>query len=126
MADVTVKSPIHTSHQKYLRFEWNGTTFEFTCLSNGLSCCPRKFTKILKPLLAYLHRLGHVSVWHIDDLYLQDLTYDKCVINVADTLVLLDKAGFVVHHTKSTLILCQEIIVRICNQFCHNDSETNS
>ena len=88
-----------------------GTTFEFTCLPNGLSCCPRKFTKILKPLLAYLRKLGHVSVGHIDDLYLQGLTYDQCVINVVDTLVLLDKAGFVVHLTKSTLIPFQEIIV---------------
>ena len=111
LKDAYYSVPIHTSHRKYQRFEWNGTTFEFTCLPNGLSCCPRKFTKILKPLLAYLHRLGHISVGHIDDLYLQGLTYDQCVINVVDTLVLLDKAGFVVHPTKSTLIPCQEIIV---------------
>lgn len=111
LKDAYYSIPIHSSCRKYLRFEWNGKTFEYTCLPNGLSCCPRKFTKILKPILAHLHRLGNISVGHIDDLYLQGSTYDQCVSNVVDTIVLFDRAGFVVHPTKSSLIPSQEIVV---------------
>lgn len=40
---------------------------------------------------------------HLDDLYLQGQTYEKCVQNVLDTTVLLDK--LVVHVEKSTEVL---------------------
>jgi hypothetical protein len=111
LKDAYYSIPIYGAHRKYLWFEWGGRTYEFTCLPNGLSCCPRKFTKIIKPLLAYLHKQSHISVGHIDDLYLQGQTYNQCVHNVADTVVLLDEAGFIVHPTKSSLIPSQEIIV---------------
>ena len=39
---------------------------------------------------------------HLDDLYLQGQTYEKCVLNVIDTTVLLDKLGLDVHPEKST------------------------
>ena len=55
LKDAYYSIPIHSGDRKFLRFEWSGLTFEFTCLLNGLSCCPRKFTKILKPILAYLY-----------------------------------------------------------------------
>ena len=61
---------------------------QFTCLPNGLSCAPKVFTKILKPGLATLHTMGHISVAHIDNYYLQGQTYDKCVVNVIDTFPL--------------------------------------
>ena len=55
---------------KYLRFIWHNVLYQFTCLPNGLSCCPRKFSKLLIPPLAALHELGHIVANHIDDLYL--------------------------------------------------------
>ena len=56
MASVDLKDayysvPIATSDRKYLRFFWRGQLYQFTCLPNGLSCGPRKFTKLLKPAL---------------------------------------------------------------------------
>ena len=84
-----------------------GDLYEFICLPNGLSCAPRIFTKILKPPLCTLHKQGHIPVAHLDDLYLQGQTYEKCVLNVIDTTVLLDKLGLVVHPEKSTFIPAQ-------------------
>ena len=44
---------------------------------------------------------------HLDDLYLQGQTHEKCVVNVIDTTVLLDKLGLIVHPEKSTFIPTQ-------------------
>ena len=76
-----------------------------------MSCAPRHFTKILKPPLATLHKQGHISIAHLDDLYLQGRTYDYCVKNVIDTTVLLDKLGLVVHPEKSSFIPSQVLVI---------------
>lgn len=48
---------------------------------------------------------------HVDDLYLPGQTYEKCVLNVIDTTVLLDKLGLVVHPEKSTLMPTQVLFI---------------
>ena len=101
MKDAYYSIPIKSSDRKFLRFIWEGNLYEFTCLPNGLSCAPRIFTKLLKPPLSTLHKQGHIAVAHLDDLYLQGQTYEKCVQNVIDTTLLFDKLGLVVHPEKS-------------------------
>ncbi len=110
MKDAYYSIPIRASHQKFLCFKWKGHIYQFTCLPNGLSSAPRQFTKILKPALATLHKMGHISVAHIDDCYLQGQTYEQCVANVIDTLLLLDSLGLVIHPEKSVLMPSQEIV----------------
>lgn len=84
----------------------------FTCLPNGVSCAPRQFTKILKPPLATLHKQGHISVAHLDDLYLQGQIYEHMSItNVIYTIVLFEKLGLVVHPEKSCFILTQVLVI---------------
>ena len=102
MKDAYYSIPIRSSDRKFLRFIWEGDLYESTCLPNGLSCALRIFTKILKPPLCTLHKQGLIAVAHLDDLYLQGQTYEKCVLNVIETTVLLDKLGLVVHPEKST------------------------
>ena len=116
MASVDLKDayysvPIKASDRKLVSFKWKEQTYQFTCLPNGLSCAPRKFTKILKPVLAHLHTKGHISVAHLDDLYLQGQTYEDCTRNVIDTTLLLETLGFIVHPIKSVLVPTQEIVV---------------
>ena len=98
LKDAYYSIPIKESHRKFLCFKWRGKIYQFTCLPNGLSCAPRISTKILKPALATLHSMGHISVAHIDG-----QTYEKCVFNVIDTFILLDSLGFVIHPIKSIL-----------------------
>ena len=110
LKDAYYSIPIESSDRKFLCFIWRGETYQFTCLPNGLACAPRKFTKILKPVLATLHSSGHISVAHIDDFYLQGQTYESCVNNAIDTFMLLDRLGIVIHPTKSILLPSQEIV----------------
>ena len=79
LKDAYYSVPITREDRKYLRFLWQGTLFQFTCLPNGLSCTPRKFTKLLKPAFFDLHLRGHISSAYIDDMYLQGQTYKECV-----------------------------------------------
>ena len=114
MASVDLKDayysvPIHRSHQKFLKFARRGKVYQFTCLPNGLSCAPRCFTKILKPVYATLRRAGHTNVGYIDDHYLQGDTKDECSSNITNTVSLLTKLGFLIHPEKSVLLPVQMI-----------------
>lgn len=87
MASIDLKDayytvPISTDHPKYLKFIFNGSLYQYTCLPNGLSCAPRVFTKLLKPIYATLHNLGYLSLRYIDDSYLKGDTSSECLENV--------------------------------------------
>ena len=110
LKDAYYSMPVRKNDQQFLQFEWNSTRYQFTCLPNGLSSAPRTFTKILKPVLATLHIMVHISTAHIDDCYLQGKTYSQCLGNVMDSIILFDSLGFVVHPAKSTLVPVQEIV----------------
>ena len=110
LKDACYSVPIHTDFQKYLTFQWKGKLYKFVRFPNGLAICPRKFTKLLKPALAYLRKQGHTSVIFIDDSGLKSGEYDTCIANIIATLGLFDKLGFVVHPDKSVLIPTQRIV----------------
>ena len=109
LKDAYYSVSIRPSDRKYLRFMWQGTLFQFTCLPNGLSCAPRKFTKLLKPALSTLHLRGHVSSAYLDDMYLQGKTYQECVGNVIASVRVVDSLGFVAHPVKSSFIPSQRL-----------------
>ena len=44
---------VHRTHQKFLRFQWKGQTYQFHCLPFSMSCAPQVFTKVLKPVVAF-------------------------------------------------------------------------
>ena len=76
MASIDIKDayysvPIAPEHRKYLRFQWKGKLLQYTCFANGLACCPRFFTKLLKLAYASLRQTRDEIVPYIDDSYLQ-------------------------------------------------------
>ena len=111
LKDAYYSVPITASYRKYLKFSWKGYLYQFTCLPNGLSCGPRKFTKLLKPVLSDLHLRGHISSGYIDDLYLQGKTYKDCVLNVIDTVLQIDSLGLIAHPDKSVFEPFQQLVI---------------
>ena len=115
MASIDLKSayysvPIHEEYQKYLKFTWAGHNYKFVCFPNGLSPCPRRFTKITKVPLSYLRDIENIIIsGYLDDFHLQGADYDTCAGNVLKAVTLFDKLGFVIHPDKSALIPVQEI-----------------
>ena len=100
---------INDDSQNFLKFKWQGKLYKFTAFPNGLACCPRLFTKLLKPVMAYLHQSGFLSTVFIDDTMLFGNTVEECIKNVISSLNLFEKLGFVVHPEKSVLSPTQEI-----------------
>jgi hypothetical protein len=45
---------VHPHSQQFLRFIWQGHTYQFRALPFGLNTAPRIFTKLLKPVVAFL------------------------------------------------------------------------
>ena len=102
--------PIAIEHQKYLRFMWKNKVFQYTCLPNGVSCAPRIFTKLLKPVYSTLRKSGHKNSGYIDDSLLAGDTYDECSKNITDTVDLMENLGLVIHEKKSVLIPTKTLI----------------
>ena len=111
LKDAYYSIPIATSDRKYLKFSWKGKLYQSTCLPNGLSCGPWKFTKLLKPALSHLHLWGHISSGYIDDLYLQGKTYKDCVHNVIDTVIQIDSLGLITHPDKLVFDPSQQLVI---------------
>ena len=64
----------------------------------------------MKPPLSHLRLMKHIISGYIDDLYLQGSAYQKCAINIIDSIQMLDKLGLVIHPEKSLFIPQQGIV----------------
>ena len=99
--------PILPEHQKLLKFSLQGKLYKFDCLPNGMCSGPRKYTKLLKPLLAEL-RWDYVKIAaYIDDLITLAYSFDVCFKNVWKRAKLLGDLPFVVHPEKSVFVPSQ-------------------
>lgn len=100
---------IEESCRNYLKFFWNNKLYRFTCLAQGLSCAPRYFTKLMKPIFAKLRTDGHLSSYYLDDSLLLGNSELECSQNVDATCNILKNAGFIINEKKSCFIPSQEI-----------------
>jgi len=62
LKDAYLSVAIVQEHQRFLRFMRSGNIIEFTCLPFGLGSAPRTFTKLLRPVMAYLQKQGQRSI----------------------------------------------------------------
>ena len=60
---------IHPEFQKFLKFSWEELLYQYVCYPNGLSSCPRKFTKLFKPVLAHLRLMAIIITGYLDDFF---------------------------------------------------------
>ncbi|XP_045767231.1 uncharacterized protein LOC123868713 [Maniola jurtina] len=96
--------PIIKAHRKYLRFEFDGSCYEFNAMPYGLSVAPRVFTKLMKEVMSFLRKMGYKSVIYLDDILCIGNTYVECQDNVNKTVYWLQCLGFVINYNKSNLI----------------------
>ena len=95
--------PIHKNDQKYLSFEFQNNYYSFTCVPNGLCSGPYIFTRIMKPIVTKLRKLGHLNSSFIDDSLLLGKSKSKCKKNVSLTKRVLVEAGFCINFKKNLL-----------------------
>ncbi|KAK3754777.1 hypothetical protein QZH41_019696, partial [Actinostola sp. cb2023] len=69
------QSPYTASqYQKFTRFQFLGKTYQITCLPFGLSSAPRIYTKVLKPVVGTLRKMGVHLVSYLDDMLIMNNT----------------------------------------------------
>ena len=102
--------PVAFEHRKFLCFLWKGKLYSYTCVPYGISCAPRLFTKLMKPVYATLCQLGHTNSGYIDDSLLVAEEFGSCENNVLDTVDLMSNLGFLIHETKLVLIPTTKIL----------------
>lgn len=100
LKDAYYSVPINLQHREFLRFEFTGSLYEFTCLPNDLASAPRVFTKLMKPVYATLSSKGYLIVGYINDIPLLAKTPHELAQVVAETGALLRSLGFTIHESK--------------------------
>lgn len=90
LKDAYFSISIFKPHRKYLRFFWSGELFQFTCLPFGYSLAPRVFTKVLKPVLAFIRFKGVRAIIFIDDILVIATTADECLQHLSSLIELLE------------------------------------
>lgn len=101
--------PIKKSHRKYLRFRFLGKLYQYNCMPFGLSTAPYVFTKLMKPLLAFLRAKNFVSVLYLDDFLLIDSSYQESLDNISKTGEILKYLGFIINQEKSQIEPSQRV-----------------
>lgn len=100
--------PIHRESKKFLRFRFEDQLFEFNYMPFGLCTAPYVFTKVLRPILAYLRNKGWISVNYLDDFLCIGKDFKNCEENVRCTMFTLQSLGFHINFMKSRLVPQQE------------------
>ena len=94
-----------------------GLRYQFSCLPFGLGPAPPHFTKLLKPVVALLRRLGLRLVIYLDDIIVFNQTREGILRDRDSILWLLQYLGFVINWKKSVLhpVQCMEYLGFVIN-----------
>jgi len=110
LKDAFFSIPMYEPHQKYLKFVFNNICYKFICMPMGYGPSMRIFTKVLKPIYAFLRNRMFESAVYVDDNLLFGGSMAECDNNIWATTNLLRNLGFTIHAEKSILLPTQKII----------------
>ena len=109
LKDAYLTVPLHSSHRNFLAFRWRGQLWRFRTLPFGLSSAQYTFTKLMKPVVAILRKLGFRLILYLDDMLVMAQTQEEIKKGLTTALILLTALGFVVNMKKSVIHPTQEI-----------------
>lgn len=101
LKDAYFTVPVHPDHHQYLQFVLDGVVYQYCCLPFGLSSAPWAFTKLLRPVVAFLRSMGVRLVIYLDDLLILNESYEDLREQLILIRSLLSNLGFVVNVEKS-------------------------
>ncbi|XP_071090762.1 uncharacterized protein [Haliotis cracherodii] len=101
--DAYLHVPIHPNDRRFPRFFFNGTLYQWAVLPFGISTAPWLFTRITRPVAAYLHLRNINFDPYIDDCLLNNRDSTLLLRHRDFTLRLFNQLGWIVNQTKSEL-----------------------
>ena len=99
--------PLHRRSQKFIHFQFQGKTYQFTCLPFGLTSAPRIFTKILKPVTGILRKMGIRIIVYLDDMLIMNSTLEGARKDIMILKSILENLGFLINMEKSIFVPVQ-------------------
>ena len=98
---------VHPKDRKFLRFAWNGRTFQFNVLPFGLSLAPWAFTRVTREL-AIIFRSRNIRInMYLDDWLILAQTKEECARHTQEVLSITQSLGFRLNWKKSSLLPTQ-------------------
>jgi len=107
LADAFFSIPVHTDFRKFLAFQFDNEQYMYNVLPFGLTSSPRVFSKVLKPVIAYLRSMAIKISFYLDDIFLCANSSSVLTLHVNQTLNLLTSLGFTPNYKKSHLNPCK-------------------
>lgn len=110
LKDAYLHVPIHTDHQRWLRFQIGDEAYAFRCLPFGLSTAPRVFTRVVTAVAVGEHlRCRGVSLCQYLDDWLIVSGSEKEARRHTDLVVeTVERLGFIINRQKSHLSPTQQ------------------
>ena len=104
LKDAYFSVPLHRRSQKFIRFQFQGKTYQFTCLPFGLTSAPRIFTKILKPVTGILRKMGIRIIVYLDNMLIMNSTLEGARKDIMILKSILENLGFLINMEKSIFV----------------------
>ena len=98
--DAYLTIPIAGEHVKFLRFRFNGLVFKHVVLPFGISSAPRKFTKLLVPILTFFRRQAIVIIAYLDDGFTCASSFQLWFDSICYIMRTFSYYGFILHKKK--------------------------
>ena len=89
--------------RKCFRFLWKNQSFQFTCLPQRLTSAPGIFTKLLKPIVSQVRKLGILIDCYIDDCIPMASSVAVLEAHVTYALQIFDSIGLTVNVKKKKI-----------------------
>ena len=110
LSDAYFSVPLHCSAYKFVRFCWQGLTYEYLTNMFGLGPSARLFTKTLAPVIRFLKKAIDLAVvGYVDDFLMQDEDYEACALKTKAAIIIFFCLGFRVNHEKSVIEPTREV-----------------
>ena len=87
---------IHPRYRNYFIFRFRGQYYRYRGSVFGASSLPRAFTKLLRPICAFLRTFGVLLVIFLDDILVMNFSFAQCAQDTQDVITLLTYLGFVI------------------------------
>ena len=109
LLDAYLTVGMSSSASLYLKFTFKGSLFKYIVLPFGYTGSPKFFTKLLRPIIARLRKLGLLVSFYLDDSWQGGQSYSLSLRTCATTFNTLLQFGFLPNLKKSQLIPSQII-----------------
>ncbi|KAG2213697.1 hypothetical protein INT45_002551 [Circinella minor] len=109
LADAFLHIAVHHQLRRYLRFNWEGQTFQFRTTPFSLSQVPWLFTKLCQPILKWARNQDIWVMAYLDDWLIIGKSPHQTASNTTQIINKLQELGWLVNIKKSNLQPQQQI-----------------